>query len=119
VPVERGLGLDDLRRERRELGSLRRCDRAAGQEVGQRSRERLRRERREPFVERGRRVLAVDRRRAHEVDGAGVEACVHLHHTDARRGVTREHGALNRRRAAPARQDRSVQVDAAQARPFE
>jgi len=51
-----------------------------------------------------------------EQHGAGVQARFHLHHGDAAAGVAGLDGALDRRRAAPARQQRGVAVDAAQAR---
>ena len=57
--------------------------------------------------------------RARVVDGPGVEALVELHHAHAGLGVAREHGALDGCRAAPARQQREVQVHEAEARRVE
>ena len=51
--------------------------------------------------------------------GAGVEPCVHLHDGDAGLAVAGEDGALDRRRAAPARQQRGMDVEAAEARRLE
>ena len=56
-------------------------------------------------------------RRSHlEQHRAGIQSGFHLHYGDAAFTVTRLHGALDRRRAAPARQQRGMAVDAAQTR---
>ena len=55
-------------------------------------------------------------RRALEQHGAGVEPRVELHDGDAGFRVAGEDGALDRRGAAPARQQRTVDVQAAEAR---
>ena len=47
----------------------------------------------------------------------GVEPGVHLHHGDAGLGVAGLDGAVDRRGAAPARQQRAVDIQAAQAGP--
>ncbi|MNI18977.1 hypothetical protein D3C73_723980 [compost metagenome] len=47
---------------------------------------------------------------------AGIQALIHLHDGHARLRVARFNGALNRRRAAPARQQAGVDVQATQAR---
>ena len=47
---------------------------------------------------------------------AGVEAFLHAHEVDAGLGVAGHDRALHRRRAAPARQQRSVNVEAAEFR---
>ena len=47
---------------------------------------------------------------------AHVEAGVHLHHANTGHFIAGEQGALNRRSAAPARQQGSVNVDAAKTR---
>ncbi len=65
------------------------------------------------------RFACADRDCAREVHGPRVQAGVHLHDADAGLGIAGEHGALDRRRAAPARQQRRVQVDTAHARPVE
>jgi hypothetical protein len=52
-------------------------------------------------------------------DRAGVEACLHLHDADAGFGVARHDGAVDRGRAAPAGQERGVDVEAAEARGIE
>ena len=70
-------------------------------------------ERREPRVQRGRILVGTDRDTALEQHRSGVEARVHLHDGDAGLGVTGEQRALDRRRTAPARQQRRVDVEAA------
>ena len=52
-------------------------------------------------------------------DVAGVEAVVHLHHHHAGLGIAGHDGAVDRRGAAPARQQRGVQVEAAERRRIE
>jgi hypothetical protein len=42
-----------------------------------------------------------------------IEAFLHLHHHDAGLPITRHHRPLDRRRAAPARQQRTMQIEAA------
>jgi hypothetical protein len=98
-----------LRHGQRRAGKQRRqCgDQSVGGQSGQ------------PVVQRAGRLVKADRRRTDEVHGPGVEARVHLHHADTRRRIPGEHGTLNRRRAAPARQQRRVQIDAAEPRPIE
>jgi hypothetical protein len=49
----------------------------------------------------------------------GVETGVHLHDAHSGALVTREQGALDRRRPAPARQQGGVDVDAAERRQLE
>ena len=46
--------------------------------------------------------------------GPGVEPLVHLHHHDAALGIARHDRAVDRRGAAPARQQRGMQVEAAE-----
>ena len=49
----------------------------------------------------------------------GIEPGLHLHDGDAGFGIAGQDRALDRRRAAPARQQRGVDVDAAEARHVE
>ena len=49
---------------------------------------------------------------------SGVEPGLHLHDRDARFGVPRKDGAMNRRGAAPARQQRGVNIQATKAPHF-
>jgi folate-dependent phosphoribosylglycinamide formyltransferase PurN len=60
--------------------------------------------------------VLLERRTPLEQHGAGVEAGFHLHQVDAAFFVTGEDRALDRRRAAPARQQRGMHVPAAEAR---
>ena len=61
--------------------------------------------------ERGQRDLVVERHRAHGVDRTRVEPLLHLHEAHAGLAVAGEDGAFDRRRTAPAGQQREVQVD--------
>ena len=47
-------------------------------------------------------------------DGTGIEPLIHMHHHHAGLGITRHHGALDGRGAAPARQQGAMQIEAAQ-----
>jgi hypothetical protein len=67
-------------------------------------------------VQSRRRRLRADRGTRGEQYRAGVQPGVHLHDRDAGLGVAREDGALDRRGATPARQQRSVHVEAAEPR---
>ena len=71
----------------------------------------------QPVVQRRAGVARVDRHADDREHRAGVEAGVHLHDRDAGLGIAREQRALDRRRTAPARQQRRVDVDAAVPRP--
>jgi hypothetical protein len=53
------------------------------------------------------------------MDRPGVEALLHLHDRHAGLAIAGQHRALDRRRAAPARQQRGVDVDAAEPRDLE
>ena len=55
----------------------------------------------------------------HQADGAGVEPLLDAHDRDAGLGVAGEMSALDGRRAAPARQKRGMDIEAAEARRFE
>ena len=62
------------------------------------------------------RSLAVDRRRHGREHRPGVEPALHLHDRDSRHPIAGEDRALDRRGAAPARQQRGMDVEAAIAR---
>ncbi len=59
-----------------------------------------------------RRGLWRDRQPAHLAHGSGVEALRHAHDGDARPGVAGHDGALDGCRAAPARQERGMDIEA-------
>ncbi len=63
------------------------------------------------LLRRGRRP---DRDGLGQQDRAGVEPLFHLHDADAGLAVAGEDGALDRRRATPARQERGVDIEAAE-----
>ena len=88
--------------------SVERLDECGGAELGER------------VVQIARRVVRrpIGRRRSSSI-GPGVETRVDLHDGDAGFGVAREDGALDRRGAAPARQQRAVDVQAAEPRQIE
>ena len=65
-------------------------------------------------VQARRRARGADRHPLHGEDRAGVQRGLHLDDGDPGLPVAREQGALDRRGAAPARQQRGVQVDAAE-----
>ena len=91
----------------------------AGGQAGDGFDHRFRAERGEPVVQAAAGVRGGNRRAHLEQHRAGVEPCFHLHHGDAALRVAGFHRALDRRGAAPARQQRGVAVDAAQARDIE
>ena len=47
-------------------------------------------------------------------DIAGIEADIHLHHHDTGLGIASHHGSVDRRGATPARQQRGMQIEAAE-----
>jgi hypothetical protein len=67
-------------------------------------------------VQAARIVLRRDREAVLREHRPGIQARVHLHDGDAGLAVARQQRALDRRRAAPARQQRSMNVHGAQAR---
>ncbi len=68
------------------------------------------------IMQRAARVLRGNRGDRLEQHRPGVQPCFHAHHGHAALGITGLHRALNRCRTAPARQQRRMAVDAAQAR---
>ena len=52
-------------------------------------------------------------------DRPSIEALFHFHHRDAGLAIARHDGALDRRCAAPARQQRAVQIEATQRKQIE
>ncbi len=70
----------------------------------------------EPVVEFAGGHVGPDRHALDHGDGARIEPLLHAHHGDARLGVARHDGALDRGGAAPAREKRSMEVEAAERR---
>ena len=60
--------------------------------------------------------LRTDGDALHHADRAGIEPFLHLHHRDAGLGIAGHDGALDGGGAAPARQERGMQVEAAEFR---
>mgnify|MGYP000190324083 CR=1 FL=1 len=115
VPVNGGLALVDLVRVVHALGALRRGAQAARRHRPQGIDDQPRAQPRQRIVQRGRGVVRPDGQARLKQHIPGIEALVHLHDRDAGFHVTRFDGALDRRRTAPARQQRGVDVQAAQA----
>jgi hypothetical protein len=61
-------------------------------------------------------IARIDFERAREQHRSGIESLLHAHDRNAGDAVAGEDRALDRRRAAPARQQRGVNVEATQAR---
>jgi hypothetical protein len=118
LPVELRIRACDLARIRHALQRLGRCrERAVGFEPAQRAYDRRRPHLREPFGERTRGVPGIDRGFDPIDHRPGVEARIHLHDRDPGRRVTGQQGMLDRRGAAPARKQRSVDVESPVSRP--
>ncbi len=60
-------------------------------------------------------IFRLYRAATEEQHAAGIQPFVHLHDGDAALRVTGQDGALDRRSAAPARQQRGVDIDTTQA----
>ena len=60
------------------------------------------------------RHVPADRDALDEAERPGIEPFVHAHHANARLLIAGHDGALDRRRAAPARQERGMEVEAAE-----
>ena len=88
----------------------------AGRQARQRRDDRLRAQPRQAIVQAGAVVVGADGLALDEQHRPGVQAFVHLHDGDAGLGVAGLDGALDGRGAAPARQERGVDVQAAEAR---
>ena len=73
----------------------------------------------QPVVETGRRVIVRNRYARHTQHVAGIQARIHLHEGDARLRIPGLDGTVNGRRAAPARQQAGMDVEAAQPRQVE
>ena len=71
---------------------------------------------RQPVLQLAGRLVRRRSHRAHGSDRPGVEPLLQPHERHAGLRVAGQHGRLDRRRAAPARQQRGVNVDAAAAR---
>ncbi len=108
APVDIGIALGYAWRVSGVLGILR----ARHGVRGQRLEQQFRAEHGQLVVQRAGRVLPRDRERILKQHRPGIEALVHLHDGDAGFDISREQRALDRRGATPAREQRSVHVDA-------
>ncbi len=120
-PVDQRIGAPDLGRVGDARGRLRRATAAARRARGARARRRSCRRRVSPACRAAcrpyRRASIAIARAA--IIGSGVETGVHLHDRDAGRRVAGLDRARDRRGAAPARQQRGMDVETAVARPGE
>jgi hypothetical protein len=107
VRVADAFGRLGLRAQAATGGQLQRLDDQAPAQRGQ------------AVVQAGRGVGLGDGQALFQQHVAGVQARIHLHDGDAGLGVAGLDGAVDGRRAAPARQQRGVDVEAAQARRVE
>ena len=88
-------------------------------EPAQRAHHQVGAEPRQHIVKLARGHVGTDRHPLGHGDGAGIEAFVHPHDGDAGLGVAGHDGAVDRRGAAPARQQRGVQIEAAERHRFQ
>jgi hypothetical protein len=117
VPVEPGLGLVDLFGIGDAVAGLCHGDKLI--EARQCFDHQFSAQRRKAVVQAAGAVLRVDGDGAGQQHGTGIETGFHAHDGDAGLRVSSLDGAMDRRRAAPARQQRGVDVDAAAARQVE
>ncbi len=115
-PGDRRLGLGDLVGIAGAGLRLRHRPQPAGGGVGQRLHDHARAERGQAVVQLAGGVVEPDRLAFDQQHVASVQAGVHLHDRDAGLGVAGLDRAVDRRGAAPARQQRAVDVQAAQSR---
>ena len=114
APIEAGLGFVDLGGVSDAGFGLRCQGKAAARQSAQRTDDERGTHGGEPVMQRARIFARAYGDALQERDGAGVEPRLHAHDTDARLFIARENGALNGRGAPPARQERGVNVEAAE-----
>ena len=120
APVERGFVFADLFGiSGARFGLRRRGKRAVALELAQRVHNEARTERGQLVVKRCRRIVRVDRDACGAQHGTRIESRIHLHERDTRLRIARFQRPMDRRGAAPARQQRSMDIDAAVARNVE
>ena len=90
-----------------------------GEDVVQVAAQHVAPQRRQAVVEGGRRLIRLNKQRLLHIHWPGVQPFVHAHEGHAGRRVAGQQGVLDWRRAAPARQQRGVDVDAAVRRQIE
>lgn len=116
IPVDARFGLLDPWRVAGALLRLGYCTEDAGTESGKRLDQQLGSERRQLRTQGAAGMRSGDLNRPLQEHGTGVEAFIELHDRHAGARIAGEYGALDRSRAAPARQKRSVNIDAAECR---
>ncbi len=112
-PVDARLGLVDLLRVGGAFGGLRREGEDAAGKRGERAHHQIGAEAGETLRQLAGGGVGADRDALAHGDRAGVEARLHAHDHDAGLGVAGHDGAGDGRGAAPARQQRGVEVEAA------
>ncbi len=118
-PVDARFLLVQLVRVGRQGIVLRLACQRTGLQSGNRLDHCLRAELGEPIMQAAAGILSADRCADLEQHRPGIQTGFHLHHGDPGFGIARLDGALDRRRTAPAWQQRGVAVDAAQTRHVE
>ena len=119
VPVDPRLGLFDLGGVGDALFALFGQLQPAALQRAHRAHHQVGPERRQRVMQIGRRHRIRDRQPLGHRDVAGIEADIHLHHHHAALGIARHDGAVDRGGAAPARQQRGMQIEAAELRGVE
>ncbi len=118
-PIDPRLALVDLVGVGHACGSLRRQSQRSFFQRGKRAQHQVGAEPRQLIVQiAGRRIVA-DRHALRHGDRAGVETFLHLHHHHPGLVVAGHDGAMDRRRAAPARQERGMKIEAAEREGFQ
>ena len=115
APVEERLRLRNLLRVGDAGLGLRHFDRRAKRQRIDGLTHELRAEPGQPIGKASRRIGRSDIDRAAREQGPGVEPLFHAHDCDTGDLIPRQDGALNRRGSAPARQERGVDIEAAEA----
>jgi hypothetical protein len=116
APVDERLGFLYFRRVAHAFGRLRLCSEGPGDDAVDGLQQGRGAELGQRIVQVAGRFLAADGPAALQQHRPGVESLVELHDADTGHGVAGQQRALNRRRAAPARQQRTMDVEAAEPR---
>ena len=117
--IEACVGLGDLAGVGRRRVVLGTRNNSAGEDVGQYLAKQYRAKLSQRVVQPVRRHAGVDTQRAACIDRSRVESRLHPHDADSGLGIAGKDRALDRRGAAPARQQGSVNIDARATRPLE
>lgn len=120
TPVQRRFVFGNLLRVRGAVLRLRRGGQGAVPlKIPQRFNDQIGAQLRHAVVQRGGGIGGRDRDVAFDDHRTGIETCIHLHQRDTRLAVSGFERTMNGRRAAPARQQRTVDIDCTQRRDVE